>query len=60
MNFNKIHEEDHETILLHRARFFDFVNEIDKRHNRNFVKTFPEMAEFYNKCKMAKEKLIPN
>jgi len=31
-----------------RKDFVSFVNEYDKRRNKNFTKTFPELEEFYN------------
>lgn len=40
-------------IDMYRAKFFDFVNQIDARRNYNFLNTFPEMEEYYNKCKLA-------
>jgi hypothetical protein len=58
MNFVKNHDDNHETVLVHRARFYDFVNENDRRHNRNFLQTFPEMAAFYEKCRLAKEIVV--
>jgi len=55
--FNKSNKDDSEVVLIHRARFYDFVNDIDRRHDRSFVETFPEMINFYDKCKVAKERL---
>ena len=40
---------------LSRARFYSFVNEYDKRRDKNFLKTFPEMQNFYDVCKEAHE-----
>ena len=34
-----------------RARFYDFINEYDKRRNTNFLDTFPEFADFLDLCK---------
>jgi hypothetical protein len=36
---------------IHRNRFYYFYNEYDRRKNINFLKTFPELKEFYNACK---------
>lgn len=55
LSFTKSHSDADEVVLIHRARFFDFVNDIDRRHNRNFLAVFPEMTEFYEKCRRAKE-----
>ena len=40
---------------LSRARFYSFVNEYDKRRNKNFLESFPEMQNFYNLCKQEHE-----
>jgi hypothetical protein len=37
-------------ILLNRFRFVQFVNEYDRRRNKNFLKVFPEYKEFYKLC----------
>jgi hypothetical protein len=36
---------------INRNRFYHFYNEYDRRKNINFLKTFPELKEFYNACK---------
>ncbi len=54
LHFTKKTPENDPTLLVHRARFYDFVNDMDRRHNRNFLATFPEMTVFYEKCKAAK------
>jgi organic radical activating enzyme len=33
-----------------RVDFYKFVNEYDKRRGTNFLKTFPELTDFYNRC----------
>jgi organic radical activating enzyme len=38
----------------HRKDFVKFVDEHDRRRNTNFLKTFPQMTEFYNMCKELK------
>jgi organic radical activating enzyme len=38
----------------HRKDFVIFVDEHDRRRGTNFLKTFPEMEEFYNLCKRIK------
>jgi hypothetical protein len=42
---------DREYVTIQRADFYRFFNEHDKRRNTNFLKTFPEMREFWNQCK---------
>jgi hypothetical protein len=38
-------------VAVNRARFFDFVNEIDRRNGKNFLEVFPELSEFYELCR---------
>ena len=44
-------------IARERARFYEFVQEYDKRRNNNFLKSMPEMTAFYNTCKLEYDKL---
>ncbi len=37
-------------IQMNRANFFFFFTEHDRRRGTNFLKTFPEMKEFWNQC----------
>jgi organic radical activating enzyme len=41
-----------------RAKFFDFVNAIDQRNGKSFADVFPELAEFYELCKLEREKFL--
>jgi len=36
---------------LDMKRFAEYVDEMDRRRNTNFKETFPELINFYNKCK---------
>jgi organic radical activating enzyme len=36
-------------------RFYEYFTQYDKRRNLNFLETFPEMADFWNKAKEEKE-----
>ncbi len=38
-------------ILEQRADFYQFINEFDKRYNKNFLEIFPEYKTFYQVCK---------
>ena len=58
MHFNSTHDEDHPIVVEGRAKFYDFVNDMDRRHKKNFVKVFPEFKSFYEKCKKAKQVLL--
>ena len=44
-------ELDTEYVKLNRADFYRFFNEYDKRRNLDFLKTFPQMKEFWQECK---------
>ena len=46
-----ISPQDSEEQLKHQYSFYKYFNEHDKRRNTNFIKTFPELEEFYNFCK---------
>lgn len=45
-------KEDDNTININRRDFKIFVDEHDKRRGTNFIKTFPEFEDFYNKIKV--------
>lgn len=53
LHFTKNNSETSELFLEYRAKFYDFVNEIDKRHKKNFLETFPEMKNYYEFCQQA-------
>jgi len=41
---------DPEYVKMQRADFYRFFNEHDKRRHTDFLKTFPEMKEFWKEC----------
>lgn len=41
--------------VINRAKFHEFVTQLDKRSGSDFLETFPEMKEFYNMCKTMKD-----
>ena len=47
--------EGHNDIREGRAKFYDYVNELDNRRGTNFLEVYPEMSNFYDVCKLAKE-----
>lgn len=54
--FNRILEmmnsfKGNDALITNRKNFVAFVDEHDRRRGTNFLKTFPEMEEFYNTCK---------
>ena len=42
---------DAEYVKLQRADFYRFFNEHDKRRHTDFLKTFPQMKEFWDECR---------
>ena len=44
-------ETDENNLIEDRKDFVKFVDEHDKRRGTNFIKTFPELEEFYKKIK---------
>jgi organic radical activating enzyme len=47
----KVNEDLAESTKVKRKDFVKFIDEHDRRRGTNFLKTFPEMAEFYHMCK---------
>jgi len=43
--------DDVNWLIKMRKDFVLFIDEYDKRRNKNFVETFPEMEDFYKMCK---------
>ncbi len=43
--------EDSSNLDVNRKDFYTFITEHDKRRGPNFVKTFPELEDFFKKCK---------
>ena len=43
--------EDGKWLIKQRKDFVLFIDEFDKRRGKNFLKTFPEMEDFYKSCK---------
>ena len=37
--------------MINRYNFYQYFSNHDLRRGTNFVKTFPELEEFYNFCK---------
>jgi hypothetical protein len=44
-------KQNPEEQMKNRYDFYKYFSEHDKRRGTNFVKTFPELEEFYNFCK---------
>ena len=49
---------DQTDINKNKAKFYDFVNEIDRRRSLDFAATFPEMIKFYEECQQEKLKIF--
>jgi organic radical activating enzyme len=50
--------EGNKDFTLNRAKFYDFVNDLDRRYGTNFLEVYPEYTEFYNICKEMKQKVV--
>jgi hypothetical protein len=50
--------EGNKDFTLNRAKFYDFVNDLDRRYGTNFLEVYPEYTEFYNICKAMKQKVV--
>ena len=46
-------DESDESLSKTRRDFYKFITEHDKRRNTDFVKVFPELEEFLQKCRTA-------
>lgn len=52
---NDIKRDTDDDIIVNRAKFYDYVNEIDRVNSTDFLKVFPEYTNYYNECKKAKD-----
>ena len=52
------HRNDDLNVMVNRAKFYDYVHEIDRVNGTNFLEVFPEYENFYYICKEAKDKYI--
>ena len=41
---------DKEYVKIQKANFYRFFNEHDQRRNTGFIRTFPEMYDFWKQC----------
>ena len=58
IHFNSTHDENDPMVVEGRAKFYDFVNEMDERHDKNFLDVFPEFKSFYEKCRQNKNDIL--
>lgn len=60
VNFNKksATRDDDKDIILNRAKFFEYINQLDKRQGSNFLETFPEMTGYYELCMRDWQRLL--
>jgi organic radical activating enzyme len=47
-----------EKVTHNRAKFYDFVSQMDIRRGTNFLQTFPEMRNYYMLCNKEKESIV--
>ena len=58
IHFNSTHDEKNPVVVEGRAKFYDFVNDMDRRHGKNFLDVFPEFKSFYEKCRQNKNDIL--
>ena len=46
---------DHFDLLIPRAKFVEYVYDLDRRNGTKFIDVFPELKEFYNECVRARD-----
>ena len=51
LRYNRNNPKELADISLNRYRFWQFTNEYDKRREKSFETTFPELIQFYQECK---------
>jgi organic radical activating enzyme len=44
-------DKEHEHVRRYRYQFYQFVEQYDKRRNKDFIKTFPQYKTFLRMCK---------
>jgi hypothetical protein len=60
MNYSKKNEpevDQHEHVVIERAKFYEYTLYIDSISKTKFLDVFPEMENFYNVCKAAKDNM---
>ncbi len=45
--------DDVDWLMKNRGDFFNFFNEYDNRRDKDFLETFPELADFWDNCRRA-------
>jgi len=56
-NYFATKQYDEERVIEGRKDFYNWFTEYDRRRNVNFLETFPEMEDFFNRCKQL---VVPN
>jgi hypothetical protein len=54
---NNYEKTDGRELTINRAKLYEYINELDDRHGRNFLEYFPDMTDFYFLCKEASIRL---
>lgn len=58
VNILRAEDNTSSTNTVSRRDFYLFIKQHDERNNLNFLETFPEMAQFYNRCQVEYESSI--
>jgi organic radical activating enzyme len=57
---NRPEREAGHDIIKHRAMFFEFIEDIDKRRGSDFLTVYPEYNDFYQIAKKCREEYLTN
>jgi hypothetical protein len=47
------YSEEENDLKVNRKDFYKFIREHDKRRGTNFIETFPELEDFFYKCRVS-------
>jgi hypothetical protein len=57
---NRPEREEGHDIIKGRAQFYEYINKMDLRRNTEFLKTFPEMTDFFKICNDSRDIYVLN
>jgi hypothetical protein len=54
---NRLYFNNKELASTNKAKFYDFITEVDRRRSLDFLNTFPEMEDFFEECLQCRTQL---
>jgi hypothetical protein len=57
---NRPEREAGHDIIKGRAEFYEYIDKMDLRRNTDFLKTFPEMTDFFKICNDSRDICVLN